>query len=137
MYTIAASASIEVTARLMNDKKISSLLIVDIYNKPVGLITERDIVRKVCIYASQTSQITNKQIMSSPLITIDSKASPTAAIDLMLKNSVRHLLVVDNDALDADNPIGIITPVDLMRYDDYPRNEEHKDILEMILEYYI
>jgi CBS domain-containing protein len=136
LYTIAASASIQDTAILMNDSKVSSLLIVDAYGNPVGLVTERDLVRKACLKDQRPSQVANKEIMSSPLITIDAKSSSSAAIDLMLKNNVRHLLVVDNESGSSGKPIGIITPFDLMRYDDYPR-EERSDVLEMILEYYI
>lgn len=136
LYTIALSSSIQDTAILMNDLKVSSLLIVDTYSNPVGLVTERDLVRKACVKDQPVSQVINKDIMSSPLITIDAKSSPSAAIDLMSKNNVRHLLVVDNESGHSGKPIGIITPFDLMRYDDYPR-EERKDVLEMILEYYV
>jgi CBS domain-containing protein len=136
LYTIALSSSIQDTAILMNDLKVSSLLIVDTYSNPVGLVTERDLVRKACVKDQPVSQVINKDIMTSPLITIDAKSSPSDAIDLMSKNNVRHLLVVDNESGHSGKPIGIITPFDLMRYDDYPR-EERKDALEMILEYYI
>lgn len=136
LHTIAVSSSIQDTAILMNDLKVSSLLIVDTYGNPVGLITERDLVRRACVKDQLSSQVTNKEIMSSPLITIDAKSSASETIDLMLKNKVRHLLVVDNESGNSGKPIGIITPLDLMRYDDYPR-EERSDVLEMILEYYI
>ena len=136
LYTIAASASVQDTALLMNELKVSSLLIVDKDGNPVGLVTERDLARKVCVKDIRTSQISNKEIMSSKLITIDSKSSTSATIDLMLKNKVRHLLVVDNDSIHGGKPIGIVTPFDLMRYEDYPR-EERNDVLEMLLEYYI
>jgi CBS domain-containing protein len=135
LFTIADSASIQETAKIMKDKKVSSLLILDKYEKPVGLVTER--VRKVCVKDLRTSQITNKEIMSSPLVTIDSKSSPTDAIDLMLRSSLRHLLVIDNESEDNRRPIGITTPLDLIRYDEYTRDEEHRDVVEMILEYYI
>ncbi len=135
-HTIAVSSSIQDTAILMNDLKVSSLLIVDTYGNPVGLVTERDLVRRACVKDQLSSQVTNKEIMSSPLITIDAKSSASDAIDLMLKNKVRHLLVVDNESGNGGKPIGIITPLDLMRYDDYPR-EERSDVLEMILEYYV
>lgn len=135
-HTIAVSSSIQDTAILMNDLKVSSLLIVDTYGNPVGLVTERDLVRRACVKDQLSSQVTNKEIMSSPLITIDAKSSASDAIDLMLKNKVRHLLVVDNESGNSGKPIGIITPLDLMRYDDYPR-EERSDVLEMILEYYV
>jgi len=136
-YTVAESASIQDTARIMNDKKVSSLVILDEENNPVGLVTERDLVRKVCINDLPTNRVTNKEIMSSPLITIDSESSATTATDLMLKNNVRHLLVIDNESKDNNQPIGIITPLDLVRYEEFTRDEGRKDVLEMILEYYI
>jgi len=136
-YTVAESASIQDTARIMNDKKVSSLVILDENNNPVGLVSERDLVRKVCINDLPTNRVTNKEIMSSPLITIDSESSASTATDLMLKNNVRHLLVIDNESKDNNQPIGIITPLDLVRYEEFTRDEGRKDVLEMILEYYI
>ena len=137
LYTMADSTSIQETAKIMRDKKVSSLLILDSYHKPAGLVTERDLARKVCIKDLPTNRVTNKEVMSSPLVTIDSKLSPSAAIDLMLRSSVRHLLVIDRESRDELRPIGIITPLDFLRYDEYKRDEKNVDILEMILEYYI
>jgi CBS domain-containing protein len=50
--------------------------------------------------------------MSSPINTIDSTASASKAVDMMLQHDVRHLLVVDNNNKDS-KPIGIITALDL------------------------
>lgn len=50
--------------------------------------------------------------MSSPIITIDSTASASKAVDMMLQHDVRHLLVVDNNNKDS-KPIGMITALDL------------------------
>ena len=136
-YTVAESASIQDTARIMNDKKVSSLVILDENNNPVGLVTERDLVRKVCINDLPTNRVTNKEIMSSPLITIDSESSASTATDLMLKNNVRHLLVIDNESKDNNQPIGIITPLDLVKNEEDTHDEGSNDVLEMILEYYI
>jgi len=136
-YTVAESASIQDTARIMNDKKVSSLVILDENNNPVGLVSERDLVRKVCINDLPTNRVTNKEIMSSPLITIDSESSASTATDLMLKNNVRHLLVIDNESKDNNQPIGIITPLDLVKNEEDTHDEGSNDVLEMILEYYI
>jgi signal-transduction protein with cAMP-binding, CBS, and nucleotidyltransferase domain len=137
VYTIEESASIQDTAKKMNDKKVSSLLVLDRNDKPIGLVTERDLARKVCINDLRTSEVKNKEIMSAPLITIDSKSSPSTATDLMLRYNVRHLLVIDDKSEDANKPIGMITPLEFTRYEEYPRNDEGKDNLEKILEYYI
>ena len=82
--TIKETASIQETAKKMKDKKVSSLLVLDIDGKPIGLVTERDLVRKACINDVHTSEVDkNKSIMSSPLITIDSRSSPSTAADMM------------------------------------------------------
>ena len=93
--TIEETASIQETAKKMKDNKVSSLLVLDIDGKPIGLVTERDLVRKVCINDVHTSEVTNKSIMSFSLITINSKSSPSTAVDMMLRCNVRHLLVID------------------------------------------
>jgi signal-transduction protein with cAMP-binding, CBS, and nucleotidyltransferase domain len=135
--TIEETASIQETARKMKDKKVSSLLVLDIDGKPIGLVTERDLVRKVCINNVRTSEVTNKDIMSSPLITIDSKSSPSTAADMMLRCNVRHLLVIDDEPVDINKPIGMITPLDFTKYQEYTQDDEQKDSIEKILEYYI
>ena len=135
--TIEETASIQETAKKMKDEKVSSLLVLDRDGKPIGLVTERDLVRKVCVDDVRTSEVTNKEIMSSPLITIDSKSSPSSAADLMLKYNVRHLLVIDDKSDDINRPVGMITPLDFTKYQEYTRDDEDKDNIEKILEYYI
>ena len=125
----------------MKEKNVSSLLIVDKDGNPKGLITERDLVRKACINNIRLSTVTNRELMSSPLITIDSRESPSIAADLMLQNSVRHLLVVDKSTCNADRPIGILTPLDFTRYQEVKNEDVNKDVnkddIAKILEYYL
>ena len=71
-----------------------------------------------------------------PLIIIDSKLSPSVAADMMLQNNVRHILVTD-DKYDVNKPIGIVTPLDFTKYQEYTNNDEDKNAIEKILEYYI
>lgn len=140
LETIEESASVQDAAKKMKDKDVSSLIVVDEDDIPQGLLTERDLVTKVCINDTYTSTITNKQIMSVPLVTIDSKSSPSTAADKMLQYNVRHLLVIDTDDNDKSNlnkPVGIITPLDFARYEEFPNDEVGKDEIEKMLEYYI
>ena len=134
--TIEESASVQELALKMKDKNISSLLVVDSFGKSKGLITERDVIRKVCVNDICTSQVIVKEIMSLPLITINSNESPSTAIDIMLQHNIRHLLVVD-DETEINQPIGIVTPRDLTRYQEFTRDDANKDNLEKILEYFI
>jgi CBS domain-containing protein len=131
----------------MKDRNVSSLLIVDENDKPQGIVSERDLVIKICTDDRISSTVTNKEIMSTPIITISSRSSPSEAADMMLQHNVRHLLVVvddddrdnygnDNNTRDLNKPVGIITPLDFTRYQEYA-NDKEKDAIEKILEYYV
>jgi CBS domain-containing protein len=135
LETIEAIASVQQVAKKMKEKNVSSLVVVDENGKPLGLVSERDIVRKVCItdvYA-RINTVKIKEIMSSPLITISSRSSPSMAADMMLQHNVRHLLVVDND--NVDKPIGMITPLDFTRHEYV--TDENRERIEKMLENYI
>jgi CBS domain-containing protein len=135
--TIKESASVQEAANKMKEKNVSSLVVVDENGRPLGLITERDLVRKVCIRDVYPSKVINKEIMSSPSITVKSKALSSEAVDIMLQNNVRHLLVIDNESSeDVNKPIGIITPLDFTRSQGYAGSDDN-DTIEKLLEYYI
>jgi CBS domain-containing protein len=137
LITIEESASVQEAANKMKDKNVSSLVVIDEISRPLGLITERDLVRKVCTHDVSTSKLMNKEIMSSPLITIESKSSVSEAVDMMLKNNVRHILVVDSKSTEGlDKPIGIVTPLDFTKSEGYAGSDEN-DNIEKLLEYYI
>jgi CBS domain-containing protein len=134
LETIEGTASVQQAAKKMKDKNVSSLVVVDESGLPQGLVSERDLVRKVCTTDVSISTVKNKEVMSSPLVTISSRSSPSEAADMMLQHNVRHLLVVDND--NVNKPIGIITPLDFTRHQEYVANED-REAIERMLEYYI
>ena len=139
LISVEDSATVQEAAKKMMDKNVSSLVVVDEKSRPIGLVTERDLVRKVCVQDAYASKINTIEIMSSPLITIESRSSPSEAIDTMLRNNVRHLLVVDNSNRspeDKNKPIGIVTPLDFTRSQDYA-GSDNNDNIEKLLEYYI
>jgi CBS domain-containing protein len=135
LETIEDTASVQKTAEKMKERNVSSLVVVDKNGKPLGLVSERDLVRKVCVNRLPTTEVINKEIMSSPLITVTADSSTSVAADMMLQHNVRHLLVVEKNNL--DRPIGIVTPLDFTRYQEYTNVSEDKDAIEKILEYYI
>jgi len=134
--TIEESASVQEVALKMKDKNISSLMVVDSFGKSKGLVTERDLIRKVCVKDICTTQVVIKEVMSLPLITINPNESPSTAIDLMLQHNIRHLLVVGDDT-EINEPVGIVTPRDLTRYQEFTRDDDNNENLEKILEYFI
>ena len=134
--TIEEFASVQQAAIKMKDRNVSSLIVVDSLGNSKGLVTERDMVRKVCINDVYTRKVIIQEIMSLPLITITPNDSPSTAIDMMLQHNIRHLIVVDNTT-EINKPMGIVTPRDLTRYPEFTRDDANKDDLEKILEYFI
>jgi CBS domain-containing protein len=147
LKTIESSSTAQEASKKMRDNNISSLVVVDNKknNKPIGIVTERDLVRKVCVNDVNSSKMLIKNIMSSPLVTIDSRSSVEVAADIMSQNKVRHLLVVedntdttnsDNDDYDITRPLGIITPSDFVGYlkENLNIDEVNAKILESLKE---
>ena len=125
LKTIDSLNTAQEASKKMRDSNVSSLVVVDNRNsnKPIGIVTERDLVRKVCVNDANSSKMLIKNIMSSPLVTIDSRSSVEVAADIMAQNKVRHLLVVEENSDDNDDddyninkPLGIITPSDFVGY---------------------
>ena len=114
LQTIEGSSSVQDAAKKMRDKNISSLVVVNSSNKPIGIITERDLVRKVCANDSSSKNTNVKDILSDVLVTTDALSEVGVAADIMIQNNVRHLLVVEGD--DVTKPLGIITPTDFAGY---------------------
>ncbi|HEY7079981.1 MAG TPA: CBS domain-containing protein [Nitrososphaeraceae archaeon] len=114
LETINIADSAQKASKKMRDKNISSLVVIDDNNKAAGIVTERDLVRKVCVNDASSSNIQIKDIMSFPLLTIDANSTVEQAVDIMIQNGVRHILVTENN--DVYKPLGIITPSDFTKY---------------------
>ena len=114
LETIEASLSAQEAAMKMRDRNVSSLVVIDANSKTVGIITERDLVRKVCVHDASSRDTSVRNIVSDALVTTDAISEVGVAADIMIQNQVRHLLVVKDD--DINKPLGIITPSDLARY---------------------
>lgn len=99
-------------AAKMAEKNVGSLAVLDDSGKALGIVTERDLARRVCATDKTSNSMTVGQMMSSPVITVRSSYSLEEAADVMIEKKVRHLLVVDEN----NEPVGIITPTDLVAY---------------------
>jgi CBS domain-containing protein len=102
------SSAKEVVAT-MNKFDIGSVVVVQ-GERPVGIITERDILKRIVEPCLAPETLTARQIMSSPVITIDENVSINEAAKLMAKKGIKRLLVTRNN----DKLVGIITFTDIV-----------------------
>ena len=111
LETVNQSSTAQEASKRMRDKRVSSLVVIDKEEAPIGIVTERDLVRQVCSKDISSNNIIIHHIMSSPIVTIDVNASIEEAAEKMIQKKVRHLLIVDENRLS-----GIITPSDFTTY---------------------
>lgn len=97
-------------AHLISKKNISFLVIVK-DEKPIGVVTEKDFVRKITSEDKQASKIPLNSIMSYNFKWVDPSADLEDAVQKMLNNNIRRLLVLENDSL-----VGVITQTDLVGF---------------------
>lgn len=109
--TIGLEDNAQEAARKMKHKNVSSLVVVDKNDQAVGIVTERDLVREVCVQDASSNQHIIKNIMSSPIVTIDPNSSVETAANVMMQNKVRHLVVVNEK-----KTLGIITATNFVNY---------------------
>ncbi|MEM2631881.1 MAG: CBS domain-containing protein [Candidatus Bathyarchaeia archaeon] len=106
---VRPDSSVREVVATMNKFNIGSIVVVQ-GERPVGIITERDILRRALEPGLALDTLTARQVMTSPVITIDENASIDEASRLMVKKGVKKLLVTKNN----DELAGILTFTDIV-----------------------
>jgi CBS domain-containing protein len=109
-------------ARLMRAVDRDCLIVFDL-GRAIGIVTERDIIRKITAEGLDAMRVHVSQIVSSPLITIHPDRPAREAAALMLEKKIRHLPVVKENRL-----LGIIT------LQDFVKQMSKKSVKDEILE---
>lgn len=99
VFSMSPESSLREALDLMQSHHDTCVVVVEA-GRPVGIVTERDVVRLYSSYPEQT-EIPIRKIMSSPVLTVSIATSINEAAELMLKAGVRHLVVVDHTGLMA------------------------------------
>jgi CBS domain-containing protein len=114
VITETADQNIYAACKIMYENNIGCVIIVAkntaTDNDPVGIITERDVVRLLGSLNSASLQTPLRDVMSKPLIAISINSSIKEAIETMQAKNIRRLAIVDKEKM-----VGIITNKDLFR----------------------
>lgn len=126
VYSIGPTASVLEALKLMADRNIGGLLVLE-GGKVVGVVTERDLARKVFRLAKSTGETQVSEIMTSPVMYVSPDRTTEECLALMTENRFRHLPVLDKGRL-----VGLVSIGDLVK----DVISEQKFIIEQ-LEHYI
>ena len=105
--------NIQAVCKIMNENNIGSVVVVTLRDKaqnPVGIITERDIVRTVGQLNPSLLHVPIRELMSKPLITLSSNSTIKDALETMQQKNIRRIPIVDKATLQ-----GIIKDKDVFR----------------------
>jgi len=108
VITIESNKTVTEAAALMTENNVSNLIVM-YKNKPTGIVTERDFVRKV-LAKNKPSTTKISEIMSTPLTVIDPDAPIKEAARKMVRKGIRRLPVIKDNKL-----VGIITTTDIAK----------------------
>lgn len=117
---------------IMIGRRVGSVIMME-SRRPVGIITEKDILRRVSTKDKKAGEVAAKEIMSSPLVAVKSFDSVETAAAAMVKHRIKRVVVVEPDGSVA----GIISVSDITRMlskiltDEYNRYGSLKAMLQM------
>ena len=93
----------------MNKFRIGSVIVTN-NGRPVGIITERNILERIVEPRLDPSSVRAKDIMSAPLITIDLNTAVEEAAKIMARKGIKKLPVVDGERV-----VGVVSTSDIVR----------------------
>ncbi|MDH4221211.1 MAG: CBS domain-containing protein [Candidatus Bathyarchaeota archaeon] len=109
VITVEEKATIKKAVELMNKHEIGCLIVVK-KGKPAGIVTERDMLKRILLESRDPEKIKVNEIMSTPLIVGKPQMDIEDAVKLMFKRNIKKLPVADKDHL-----VGLVTLTDLVR----------------------
>ncbi len=109
VVTIDESSSANQAAKLMDRHGLGCIIVTGKKGKPLGIITERDMVRRILVKNIKPDSIEAKEVMTSPLITVDPDAKISDTARMMSRLNIRRLGVVYKGQL-----VGVLSSKDIL-----------------------
>jgi CBS domain-containing protein len=111
VITLPKDAKVSEAIALMAKKAISCIVVVTKDCRPVGIVTERDLVKRVLQMAVNTQETEISYVMSSPIISVPKNADIFDVMMAMQKHNFRRVVVTDSNK----KLIGLVTQTDLFK----------------------
>ncbi|MGA2226281.1 MAG: CBS domain-containing protein [Syntrophobacteraceae bacterium] len=109
VYSISPDASVYDALRLMAEKNVGSLLVLE-GDRMAGMISERDYARKIVLMDKLSRETKVKEIMTTEVLTVTPDTDLDDCMELITDKRVRHLPVVENDRV-----LGIVSIGDIVK----------------------
>ncbi|MDD2946766.1 MAG: CBS domain-containing protein [Acinetobacter sp.] len=127
IFTIRPDSTVLEAISLMADKGIGALVVTD-QEKVVGILSERDYMRKVTLMERTSKETTVGEIMTTKVLTVTKSTSVEDCLSLMTDRHLRHLPVVENSKL-----VGLISIGDLVK----AVMEDQRKLIDQLQQYIV
>ena len=108
VISVNSQETVETAAKLMIEKKVSSLIVTQ-DGANIGIVTQTDFVRRILALGHDSKTTSVGYVMSTPLLVIDQNIDPKEAKEFMLKHNIKHVLVTAEKKVQ-----GVLTAKDMM-----------------------
>lgn len=109
VITINENEPVDKVAKLMSKHGVGCIIVSTENDKPIGIITEKDLAERVVAKDAQPSKVIAREIMSAPLVTVDSERTISEAARRMSLRGIRRLAVMHRGEL-----AGIVSSKDIL-----------------------
>jgi len=109
LVTVQKKKGLKEIIRVMANSKISSIIITD-DERMVGILTERDLIKKILLPEKNVSKTNVDDVMTKDPLSVNSFTEISEASQMMKDKKIRHLPIVDNEKL-----VGLITQTDIVK----------------------
>jgi CBS domain-containing protein len=112
IWSVPPEVTVYEAIELMSEREVGALPVIDAAGRLAGMLSERDYARKIILQGRSSRDTRVREIMTTPVITVDPADTVEHCMHLMTDHHVRHLPVVVND----DQVIGIVSIGDLVNW---------------------
>ena len=127
IWSVSPDDSVYDALRLMARVDIGAVLVIENDNL-IGILSERDYARKVILFGKTSRETKVHEIMTKKVITIHPMQICEECMDIMSKNHIRHLPVVQDGKI-----LGVVSIGDVVKHIIYKQREKIKDLSERVI----
>jgi predicted transcriptional regulator len=109
VITTKRDSTVEEAVELMNEHEIGCLIVAD-NNEPIGILTERDLLKRILAKSENLKRIKVEEVMSTPLISVGPNVQIGDASRLMFQKNIKKMPIIKEGEL-----LGLVTLTDILR----------------------
>jgi signal-transduction protein with cAMP-binding, CBS, and nucleotidyltransferase domain len=109
VITVKRDSTVEEATRLMNEHEIGCLIVVE-DSRAVGILTERDLLRRILAKSEGLKRVKVAEVMSEPLISVEPNVQIGDVSRIMFQKNIKKMPIMKNGKL-----LGLVTLTDILR----------------------